>query len=214
MFAPMSPAAFAPFEGLEGMSALARDVNFRLLWCNDEYARLCGRDPEDLIGTRPDAVSPPRLASARNEQMRFVLAHGEMVSFYQFWRGRRWHTRIWPLDPEAFGTPGCFIVKVPAPDSPEEELHAGIAVLTRGADFGDLGVLSPRELEVFYYLAVGLTVADCAHALFRSPKTVGRHAEAIHKKMGYRNRADLVRDAVRRGIVAFTLEDWRRLVES
>jgi DNA-binding NarL/FixJ family response regulator len=81
------------------------------------------------------------------------------------------------------------------------------------ADLGPLDILTPRELEVFYYLAAGMSAGDVARTLFRSEKTIGRHVENIHKKMGYTNRAQLVRDAVENGLVTFTSEEWLKLVD-
>lgn len=213
LFTPMSPSRFEPLDGMHGVCALARDSEWRLIWCNDEYARLCGRPREALLGTTPHDVSPPKLASERIEHMRRSLQAGAMISFYQFSKGQRWHTRIWPLDADEMATEGCFIVKTPAVNDRAGENDAP-AILILTSDMGDLGSLSPRELEVFYYLATGMTVTETARTLFRSPKTVARHAERIHQKLGYHNRAELVSDAVRRGVVAFSPSDWRALIES
>lgn len=213
LFSPMSPAAFAPFDGLEGLCALARDEEFRLVWCNDHYARVVGRPQAQIIGTRPEDLFPTDLARERKGHMRRALTEGRMVSFYQLWHGARWHTRVWPLDPKAFGHEGFFIIMSKSVDpSPTEATQP--VILTRASHLGDLEVLSKRELEVLYYLACGLTVNQIASELFRSPKTIGRHTENIHRKMGYTSRAELVQDATRRGLVAFTSEEWTDLVNT
>lgn len=211
LFTPMSPAAFAPFDGLEGLCALARDDEFRLVWCNRIYADLMGRTPDTLVGTRPEDHLPVPIAAERKARMREALRQGSMVSFYQLWRGARWHTRVWPLDPEAFGVPGYFIILNKSVE-PATETASPPVLITRLNDLGDLAKLSKRELEVLYYLAGGLTVNEIASTLFRSPKTIGRHTEHIHKKMGYANRAELVRDATERGLVAFSPEEWAILI--
>jgi len=208
----MSPASFAPFDGLGGLCALARDTDFRLVWCNDEYARQVSSTPESLLGSTPENHLPAGLAQERIAHMRRVLETGSMVAFYQVWNGSRWHTRIWPLDPEAFGHEGCFIVMSRALE-PEEEGESQPAVLAPAVDLGDLAVLTKRELEVYYYLATGLTTAQIAATLYRSPKTIGRHIGSIHAKMGYSKRSELVRDATRRGLVAFSADEWMRLVD-
>jgi DNA-binding NarL/FixJ family response regulator len=214
LFTGMSPARFVPFDGMHGVCALARDENLRLVWCNEAYATACGRRSEELLGTTPHDVHPHELAEQRAERMRRVLHGGVTVSFYQFWRGLRWHTRIWPLEPCELAREGCFIAMTPAVTAEAEEPDRSPAVLIYQPDLGDLAVLSPRELEVFYYLASGMTVGETAATLHRSPKTVSRHAERINQKLGYRNRAELVTDAVRRGVVAFSPDDWRAMVES
>lgn len=213
LFTPISPETFAPFDGLEGLCALARDEEFRIVWCNNEYARKLRTIPDTLIGTRPIDVLPPKLAHDRQARFTTVIREGRMVSFYQLWCGYRWHTRVWPLDPEAFGRPGLFILMHKAVDPPEAELNPDRPVILSPVnDLGELSVLTRRELEVLYFLASGMTVNEIASELFRSPKTIGRHAENIHRKMGYASRAELVLDATRRGLVAFTSEEWAHLV--
>lgn len=192
---------------------MARDESYRLIWCNGAYARQLGRAPEDLIGTLPADVFSSKLASDRQARFAAVIREGRMASFYQLWCGARWHTRVWPLDPEAFGVTGLFILMHKSVDPPGPG-HEGSVILSRVSDLGDLAVLSRRELEVLYLLASGMTVNEIASELFRSPKTIGRHAENIHRKMGYGNRADLVLDATRRGLVAFSSEEWAGLVDS
>lgn len=217
LFEPMSPKSFAPFDGLEGLCALARDEDFRLLWCNETYARMIGKERASLIGTTPEDLLPAHLATERKAQMRTALTQGRVVSFYQLWHGSRWHNRVWPLDPAAFEREGFFIImnKSVDPAPPHQPASEGPPVLlTRANDLGDLGVLSKRELEVLYYLAGGLTINQIAAELFRSPKTIGRHTENIHRKMGYINRAELVRDATSRGLVAFTSQEWASLVKA
>lgn len=210
LFQPMSPSAFAPFDGVPGTCALARDADLTLLWCNNEYARLHETTAEGMVGSSLFTVLPRAMAQERADLMRPALHEGRMVAYQQVWLGSRWLTRVWPLDPDAFGCEGYFVV-ISRLNDPLEGCEA--VQFVRTAHLGPLGVLSPRELEVFYYLAAGMTVSDIAKTLFRSEKTIGRHVENIHKKMGYTNRAELVRDAVERGVVAFTGDEWLHLVD-
>lgn len=215
LFEPMSPTAFSPFDGMPGCCALARDKDFRLVWCNQAYADYNEKkSPEDLHGLTMRDLMPPDLAADREDAMRPALEEGRTVAYQQMWKGVRWLTRVWPLDPEAFGHPGYFVVMnvMTAPLPPEERPDHAVQFI-RTADLGDLSVLTPRELEVFYYLAAGMTVSDTADSLFRSEKTIGRHVENIHRKMGYTSRAELVRDAVERGLVAFTGQEWLALTD-
>jgi DNA-binding NarL/FixJ family response regulator len=109
------------------------------------------------------------------------------------------------------GQPGYFILITRLTDA--MPAGTGDVHFVKSADLGHLDILSPRELEVFYYLAIGMSAADVAKSLFRSEKTIGRHIENIHRKMGYTNRAQLVRDAVESGLVTFTSDEWLRLVD-
>jgi len=215
LFEPMSPAAFAPFDGMPGCCALARDTDFGLVWCNGAY--LQERDaasPEELLGQTIRDVLPADQAGEREALMRPALYLGQTVAYLQMWKGVRRLTRVWPLDPAAFGHEGYFIIiKTLTDPLPEAAGKGGVMHFVSTGDLGALAVLSPRELEVFYYLAAGMTVNDTAEALFRSEKTIGRHVENIHKKMGYSNRAELVRDAVQRGLVHFTGRQWAELTD-
>jgi DNA-binding NarL/FixJ family response regulator len=61
--------------------------------------------------------------------------------------------------------------------------------------------LSPRELDVVKLIAEGLTSEEIGEQLFISRKTVDRHRENVLEKLGMRNRVDLTRYAIRRGLV-------------
>ena len=62
--------------------------------------------------------------------------------------------------------------------------------------------LTPRELEVIKLIAEGLTSEEVAEALDRSAKkTVDRHRDNILEKLGMRNRVELTRYAIKRGLV-------------
>jgi DNA-binding NarL/FixJ family response regulator len=61
--------------------------------------------------------------------------------------------------------------------------------------------LSPRELEVVKLIAEGHTSEEIADMLFISKKTVDRHRANILEKLGMRNRVELTRYAIRRGLV-------------
>jgi DNA-binding NarL/FixJ family response regulator len=61
--------------------------------------------------------------------------------------------------------------------------------------------LSPRELEVVKLIAEGFTSEEIGQQLFISKKTVDRHRENVLEKLGMRNRVELTRYAIRRGLV-------------
>jgi DNA-binding NarL/FixJ family response regulator len=62
--------------------------------------------------------------------------------------------------------------------------------------------LTPREIEVLELLAEGLPNKAIAHALGISDQTVKFHVSSIAGKLGAANRTDIVRRAVRRGLIA------------
>jgi DNA-binding NarL/FixJ family response regulator len=61
--------------------------------------------------------------------------------------------------------------------------------------------LTPREQEVVKLIAEGHTSDEIADMLVISKKTVERHRANILEKLGMRNRVELTRYAIRRGLV-------------
>jgi len=61
--------------------------------------------------------------------------------------------------------------------------------------------LTAREQEVLTYLAEGANNEKIATELVISPKTVARHRENIMRKLSLHSRAELVRYAIRKGII-------------
>jgi DNA-binding NarL/FixJ family response regulator len=70
----------------------------------------------------------------------------------------------------------------------------------RGAE-GRPDVLTPRELEVLKLIAEAHTSKQIAEELVISVKTVERHRQNILDKLGLRDRVELTRYAIRRGLV-------------
>jgi DNA-binding NarL/FixJ family response regulator len=66
---------------------------------------------------------------------------------------------------------------------------------------GDSDELTPRESEIVKLIAEGYTSREIAETLVISDKTVERHRANIFEKLGVRDRVDLTRYAVRRGLV-------------
>jgi DNA-binding NarL/FixJ family response regulator len=70
-----------------------------------------------------------------------------------------------------------------------------------GAAGDVLGTLSIREREVFHQVASGATSVDIARELCISRKTVETHVARIHRKLGCRRVADIVRFAAVHGLL-------------
>lgn len=69
------------------------------------------------------------------------------------------------------------------------------------AEKANLDGLTDREREVLTYLAEGTGNEEIAVSLVISPKTVERHRENIMRKLNLHSRAELVRYAIRKGII-------------
>ena len=63
------------------------------------------------------------------------------------------------------------------------------------------GDLTNREIELLAHLADGASNNEIADTLHISPKTVSRHRENIMRKLNLRNRTELVKYAIRKGII-------------
>jgi DNA-binding NarL/FixJ family response regulator len=68
-------------------------------------------------------------------------------------------------------------------------------------DEEEFDVLTPRELEVLKLIAEAYTSQQIADALFISIKTVDRHRQNILEKLGMRDRVELTRYAIKRGLI-------------
>ena len=66
---------------------------------------------------------------------------------------------------------------------------------------GDLDGLTSREQEVLAHLADGASNMQIAETLSISPKTVARHRENIMRKLNLHSRTELVKYAIRKGII-------------
>jgi two-component system, NarL family, response regulator NreC len=64
------------------------------------------------------------------------------------------------------------------------------------------GELSVREVEVLRLIALGYTSVEVARKLRLSPRTIETHRAHIQGKLALRTRAELVRYALRRGLLS------------
>jgi DNA-binding NarL/FixJ family response regulator len=88
---------------------------------------------------------------------------------------------------------GAFITETVA-----EQLALGAMPQAEGPPHS---ALSDREFQVFRALAAGRTVTDIARELNLSVKTVSTHKARIMEKMNMSNPAELIRYAMRHGLV-------------
>jgi DNA-binding NarL/FixJ family response regulator len=74
--------------------------------------------------------------------------------------------------------------------------------LDRARSEDSVDPLTPRELEVLKLVAEGHTSDEIADLLVISRKTVDRHRANMLEKLGMRDRVQLTRYAIRRGLIA------------
>jgi two-component system, NarL family, response regulator NreC len=70
-----------------------------------------------------------------------------------------------------------------------------------GVEQGEEKILSKREMQVLELVAEGKTTPQISELLEISPKTVARHRERIMNKLNLHSAAELVRFAIRKGII-------------
>jgi DNA-binding NarL/FixJ family response regulator len=61
--------------------------------------------------------------------------------------------------------------------------------------------LTKREKEIINLLCEGIAVKEIATILCVSPRTIDNHKANIMKKLGFHNRIELVKYAIKEGIV-------------
>lgn len=156
-------------------------------------------DPAALIGQSLASLFPEPWAQERKEWLRQVGAAGRRFAVEHIKRGARVLTVVNPLECEQ--NYPIFLLTVTEIFDREVRLPPDIDLYVAStADLGNLAVLSPRELEVLALVGEGLTTAEIAGRLYRSPKTIDKHRESIAQKLGARNRADLIIVARRAGL--------------
>ena len=76
------------------------------------------------------------------------------------------------------------------------------ALASKPAESADpLSTLSPREREVLQYAAEGLSNNEIAEKLFLSPRTTETHRSNLMRKLNLQTQTDLVRFAIRKGLI-------------
>jgi two-component system response regulator NreC len=84
----------------------------------------------------------------------------------------------------------------------QPELGARLAAVDTKSPGGSGRELTPRELEILKLIALGHTNAEIAESLYLSIRTVETHRSNIHAKLGMSRRADLVKYALKRRLIA------------
>lgn len=106
--------------------------------------------------------------------------------------------------------PQDLIAAVRAVSQGDVYIHPSLArllvsdFLSRSGEEGaqeTLNGLTPREKQVLQALAEGRTNEEIADLLTISPHTVARHRENLMRKLGLHNRSELVKYAIRRGLI-------------
>mgnify|MGYP003350806196 CR=1 FL=1 len=81
------------------------------------------------------------------------------------------------------------------------EIANRLAMLSVMGDTSPLSKLQPREVEVFKFMAQGLTNVEIAERMALSPKTISTTSQAIKDQLGVQRPADITLLAVKCGLI-------------
>lgn len=207
----VGPEAFRRFDNVPNVFAIALAEGGSYIWYNDSFAKHLKqiRGTGALESIR-DYLDKEQLEE-RMQQIQPVLEDGRPTTYFQLVDGTRYRTRVWALDEREFGKHGWFKLFTP---ELRRATDADVHLTLSTGMLGELTVLSSRELIVLRLTAEGLSASECAKVEFRSVKTIENQVQAIHNKLGLANRAELVRFACERGLLAFNREEWARIVQT
>jgi len=181
------------------------DHESRILYLNAQSARIYfGPDakPQDVLGKTNAELYPESFTTERQSVIDKVLSTNRPVLFRTVWRGRQHLAWVYPIHPEpgdgqdADGPNQVLVITRLASGSAEAQLSddRDIELMeSQVNDLGELGVLSPRELVVLALLGQGLSVKEVAAKVHRSDKTIQTQRDSIARKLGLRNRGELVK---------------------
>lgn len=78
---------------------------------------------------------------------------------------------------------------------------AAVSASASAPDGADVPRLTPRELDILWGIAKGLTYGEIAERLGMSPNTVPTHIKAIYRKLQVGTRGEAVYEAIQLGLI-------------
>ena len=165
----------------------------RFVRVNRSATRLYRTSEAKLLGSRLDEFSPGEHHGILLDLWAKFLNDGTQWGHYELLRGDGTRTMVEYRACADFDD-GLHLIAVR-----EIAGRAGLAgqLWARRARMG----LSPRELQVLQLVAEGRPAPEIASTLFVSPGTVKTHLKNIYGKLGARDRASAVAEALRRGLI-------------
>jgi DNA-binding CsgD family transcriptional regulator len=169
------------------------DDQRRLVRVNRSAIRVYRTPIERLLQSRLDDFSPPEHAGILSDLWGKFESDGTQWGHYEIIR--------------ADGTRGMVEYRAYWDFGDGEHLIALREIAGRAGLEGELWArrarvgLSPRELQVLQLVAEGRSAPEIGELLFVSAGTVKTHLKNIYGKLGARDRASAVAEALRRGLI-------------
>lgn len=206
------------------------DAQGRTITSNRRFAALTvppGAAEGATASDRPSAAAHKATSSARKgvwarvgaDAVRTAAAERHPTVLHFIHEGRQVQCDVWPLPLEPGREPWFLVLAVEGrfdpsgggsgsssgseptyASSPQAQRFTTLAPML--AELGALSALTARELEVLALIGQGMATREIAESLGRSPRTVERHCDAIHKKLNTSNRVQMARYAMRAGLTA------------
>ena len=201
------------FAQIPGIVGVARNEQLDVIWCTPSYGQIAGNNAsvDEMVGSTVEDILPTIAANERIKAHRQVMDTNEPQHHFRLINDSRVLCTILPLDEQAFGHRGVFVIVHDAPNDSMLNPEHVIPVLST-PNLCQLNTLTRRELEVLHLVASGMSTHQISERICRANKTIEHHINAIHGKLGTTSRAQLVRFASERGIQSFSDEEWASIV--
>lgn len=172
---------------------LVVDDNRHILRVNSAAAKLYRMPPEQLVTCRLDDFSPPEHFPILNDLWERFEHDGTQRGHYEILRADDSRVMVEYRATRDYAA-GEHLIAVR-----EIVVRSGVrnGLWARRARMS----LSPRELEVLQLVAEGRSAPEIGELLFVSAGTVKTHLKNIYGKLGVRDRASAVAEALRRGMI-------------
>lgn len=159
---------------------------------------------DEAVGKTIHDVFTKEIADERMDLVRRAISTNKPILVHGIWRGVRTRTTIRPLPMHGGHEQRVLVIcRGPIPSDRGAPTRGDAEVVhARFVDPGQLGKLTPRELEILGMIAQGMTTAAIAKKLFRSRKTIEAHRLSMGAKLGVRNRVELARIALEAGLLS------------
>lgn len=171
-----------------------------VLYANGRSAELfTGSRVEGVIGRSLDSLFGREWAEERMATFERMAGTGRPVISRHIRHGRQVQSTIRMLS-EIGDSNRLFLVTTVEGEHDPDEAEQFDVIESKLAHLGPLGQLSRRELEVLALIGHGMSTAQIAQALHRSPRTIERHSDSIRQKLNGANRVQLAEFARRAGL--------------
>lgn len=172
-----------------GVSLLTPDGE--VVYINEQSTRIFfedGREPGSVIGrTLSELGFPEEWIAERVSLMHQIVDTGQGLLLRTVWNGKQQFSWMSPIGADAEEKHEHVLVitrRIPSSQEASYFLGGEHEVVDSGViKLGELGVLTPRELEILALLGQGMSIKEIAGALFRSVKTIENHRESIGRKL-------------------------------